>query len=31
LLRVQLAYDLREAVNTMGTKIKAKVRPLKAA
>jgi antitoxin HigA-1 len=30
-LRVQLAYDLREAINTMGTRIKARVRPLKAA
>lgn len=30
-LRVQLAYDLREAINTVGAKIKASVRPLKAA
>ena len=30
-LRVQLAYDLREAINTVGTKIKASVHPLKAA
>jgi addiction module HigA family antidote len=30
-LRVQLAYDLREAVNTVGTKIKAMVAPLQAA
>jgi len=28
---VQLAYDLREALNTVGTKIKASVHPLKAA
>ncbi len=30
-LRVQLAYDLREAINTVGSKIKATVHPLKAA
>ena len=30
-LRVQLAYDLREAINTVGPKIKAVVHPLKAA
>jgi addiction module HigA family antidote len=30
-LRVQLAYELREALNTVGDKIKALVRPLKAA
>ena len=30
-LRVQLAYDLREAINTVGSKIKAAVHPLKAA
>ncbi|MCS6245776.1 MAG: HigA family addiction module antidote protein [Opitutus sp.] len=30
-LRVQLAYDLREAINTVGDKIKATVQPLKAA
>jgi addiction module HigA family antidote len=30
-LRVQLAYDLREALNTVGEKIKAAVRPLRAA
>ncbi len=30
-LRVQLAYDLREALNTVGAKIKAAVNPLKAA
>ena len=30
-LRVQLAYDLREALNTVGTKIVAAVHPLKAA
>jgi addiction module HigA family antidote len=30
-LRVQLAYELREALNTMGAKIKATVHPLKAA
>jgi addiction module HigA family antidote len=30
-LRVQLAYDLREAMNTVGAKIKAAVHPLKAA
>lgn len=30
-LRVQLAYELREAMNTLGPKIKAEVRPLKAA
>jgi addiction module HigA family antidote len=29
-LRVQLAYDLREAMNTVGAKIKAAVHPLKA-
>ncbi|MDB6128879.1 MAG: plasmid maintenance system antidote protein family [Verrucomicrobia bacterium] len=30
-LRAQLAYDLREAINTIGPKIKATVHPLKAA
>jgi len=30
-LRVQLAYDLREAINTVGDKIKAAVHPLQAA
>jgi addiction module HigA family antidote len=30
-LRVQLAYDLREAINTVGTKIKASVHPRQAA
>jgi addiction module HigA family antidote len=30
-LRVQLAYDLREAINTIGSKIKAAVHPLQAA
>jgi antitoxin HigA-1 len=30
-LRVQMAYDLREALNTIGAKIKATVHPLKAA
>ena len=30
-LRVQLAYDLRKAVNTVGDKIKAAVHPLQAA
>jgi addiction module HigA family antidote len=30
-LRVQMAYDLREAINTVGTKVKAAVQPLKAA
>ena len=30
-LRVQLAYDLREAINTVGDRIKASVHPLKAA
>ncbi|WED64387.1 HigA family addiction module antitoxin [Synoicihabitans lomoniglobus] len=30
-LRVQLAYDLREALNTVGDKIKSDVRPLQAA
>ena len=30
-LRVQLAYDLREALHTIGPKIKATVQPLKAA
>jgi addiction module HigA family antidote len=30
-LRVQLAYDLREAINTVGSKVKALVRPLKSA
>ncbi len=29
-LRVQLAYDLREAINTVGNIIKATVHPLKA-
>jgi addiction module HigA family antidote len=30
-LRAQLAYDLREALNTLGPKIKANVQPLVAA
>lgn len=30
-LRVQLAYDLREAINTVGSKIKASIHPLQAA
>jgi addiction module HigA family antidote len=30
-LRVQLAYELREALNTLGTKIIATIHPLKAA
>ena len=30
-LRVQLAYDLREAIHTLGPKIKATVHPLPAA
>jgi addiction module HigA family antidote len=30
-LRVQLAYELREALHTIGPKIKASVLPLKAA
>lgn len=30
-LRVQLAYELREAINTVGAKIKATVNPRKAA
>lgn len=30
-LRVQLAHDLREALNTVGPKIKASVQPLQAA
>ena len=30
-LRVQLDYDLREAINTVGPKVKAGVHPLKAA
>jgi addiction module HigA family antidote len=30
-LRVQLAYDLREAINTLGSKVKTEVRPLQAA
>ena len=30
-LRVQLAYDLREAIHTLGPKIKATVHPLQAA
>ena len=30
-LRVQLAYDLREAMHTLGPKIKATVRTLQAA
>ncbi len=30
-LRVQLAYDLREALNTVGEKIKASIHPLQAA
>ncbi len=30
-LRVQLAYDLREALNTVGSKIKEDVNPLHAA
>jgi addiction module HigA family antidote len=30
-LRTQLAYDLREAVNTIGPKVKASIKPLQAA
>jgi addiction module HigA family antidote len=30
-LRVQLAYELREAIHTLGPKIKATVHPLQAA
>jgi addiction module HigA family antidote len=30
-LRVQLAYELREAIQTIGAKVKASVHPLKAA
>ena len=30
-LRVQLAYDLREVIHTLGPKIKATVHPLQAA
>jgi len=30
-LRVQLAYDLREAMHTVGAKIRAEVHPRKAA
>jgi len=30
-LRAQLAYDLREAIHTLGPKIKATVHPLQAA
>lgn len=30
-LRVQLAYDLREAIHALGPKIKATVHPLQAA
>jgi len=30
-LRAQLAYDLREAVNTIGPKVKASIKPLQAA
>ncbi len=30
-LRVQLAYELRDAVNHLGAKIKASVHPLRAA
>ncbi|HUG10919.1 MAG TPA: HigA family addiction module antitoxin [Opitutaceae bacterium] len=30
-LRVQLDHDLREALNTVGPKVKADVRPMKAA
>jgi antitoxin HigA-1 len=30
-LRVQMAYDLREAINTVGPKIRASVNPLQAA
>lgn len=30
-LRVQLAYDLREAINSVGAKIKASVHPRQAA
>jgi antitoxin HigA-1 len=30
-LRVQLAYDLREAMHTLGPKVKATVHPLQAA
>lgn len=30
-LRVQLSYDLREALNTVGAKIKASIHPIQAA
>lgn len=30
-LRVQLAYDLREAINTVGEKVKSEVHPLQVA
>jgi addiction module HigA family antidote len=30
-LRVQLAHDLRDAINNLGAKVKASVHPLKAA
>jgi addiction module HigA family antidote len=30
-LRAQFAFELREAVNTVGARIKAEVRPLRAA
>lgn len=30
-LRVQIAYDLREAINTVGPGIKAAINPLRAA
>ena len=30
-LRAQLAYDLRQAINTIGPKVKASIKPLQAA
>jgi addiction module HigA family antidote len=30
-LRAQMAYDLREAVNTIGPKVKASIKPLQVA
>ena len=30
-LRVQLAHDLRDAINTVGSRVRAMVHPLKAA
>lgn len=30
-LRVQLAFELRDAINNLGAKVKASVQPLKAA